>query len=377
MQILIAPNAFKNSLPAQKVAEKIKQGLWQSSLPCECVLLPIGDGGDGTGDLLMQYFHCEKIVCEVFNPIGKKMDSYFGITPDRTTAIIELANASGLRLLQPSEYNPLHANTSGSGMLVKKAMQIGVKKIILCIGGSATVDGGTSILRELGIWFKDIHGNNIYDLPYGLLHLDRIDLTTLDPLLAETEIIIICDVTNPLLGANGAAAVFGAQKGATKEDIQLLETCLNQLATIVYKETRIQINDLPFSGAAGGVAAGLCAFSKAIAVNGIDYFLQLISFENAVKKADIIITGEGRLDRQTLLGKGPFGVAKLAKQYHKKIIAFAGEIADNLELEKHFDELVCINPENIPLQAAIANTAENLAGSAKELGERLFQNLYK
>jgi len=248
-----------------------------------------------------------------------------------------------------------------------------VIKIILCIGGSATVDGGTGILNALGIKFFDAERNELNDLPASLPSLAEIDITGLDKRIANTEIIILCDVENPLLGTNGAAAVFGPQKGASGKDVELLEAGLTKFRDVVLNKTGNDMAVIKHGGAAGGVAASLHTFLNARLVNGINYFLEATGFEKELKKADMVITGEGSIDKQTLQGKGPFGVAKRAKELSLPVIAFAGRvaIAPDQSSRQYFDRLIPINENMDDMELAMKNTYMNLEKAAERLGDLL------
>ena len=314
MHILIAPNAFKNSLDAAKVAEAINNGLHKSKLSCTTTCFPVADGGDGTAGLLIDHLDGQLIHAIVNDPLKRKISSSFGWIEKDKTAIIELAAASGLRLLKADEYDPLITTTQGTGELIIEALNKNATKIILCIGGSATVDGGTGILNALGIKFFDAERNELDDLPASLSSLAEIDITGLDKRIANTEIIILCDVENPLLGPNGAAAVFGPQKGASAKDVELLEAGLTKFRDVVLNKTGKDMAVIKHGGAAGGVAASLHTFLNARLVNGIDYFLEATGFEKELKKADIVITGEGSIDEQTLAGQRPIWSSKKSKR---------------------------------------------------------------
>ena len=243
----------------------------------------------------------------------------------------------------------------------------------MCIGGSATVDGGTGILTALGIRFFDAAGTELHDLPASLSSLAEIDIKGLDKRIANTEMIVLCDVENPLLGSNGAAAVFGPQKGASAKNVELLEAGLTKFRDVVLHKTGKDMAIIKHGGAAGGVAASLHTFLNARLVNGIDYFLEATGFEKELKKADVVITGEGSIDEQTFHGKCPFGVAKKAKEFTLPVIAFAGRvnIAANQSSQQYFDRLISINENTDDLEAAMKNTYVNLEKAAKRLGDLL------
>ncbi|MBL7738818.1 MAG: glycerate kinase [Chitinophagaceae bacterium] len=376
MHILIAPNAFKNSLDAVKVAKAIEEGFQQSRLSCTTHCFPVGDGGDGTGELIVQHCNGKVTNAEVHDPLHRTMIASFGLIEKDSTAVIEMADASGLRLLQTHELNPLRASSYGTGELMRHALDKGISRIILCIGGSATVDGATGILSALGFCFLDKDGKELQDMPESLAKLDRIESSGVDKRMMHTELIVLCDVANPLLGEEGAAAIFGPQKGASPDKVKKLETSLSVLRDVVFKQTGRDMAIIKHGGAAGGTAAGLWAVLNARLVNGIDHFLSLTGFDQALEKADLVVTAEGSIDIQTLQGKGPFGVAQRAKQKGIPVIGLAGKIPGTIpaELKKYFDELICINKQPVSLDAAIKNTRLNLISTARELGDKLAEN---
>jgi glycerate kinase len=373
MHILIAPNAFKNSLAAGKVAEAIGNGLRRSKLSCTITSFPVADGGDGTAALLVEHLQGRWIPSMVHDPLGKKISSSYGLANNDQLAIIELADASGLRLLTKEEYDPLRATTFGTGELISHALDKKVDQIILCIGGSATVDGGAGILHALGVKFFDEKGKELDGSPASLLTLSVIDTTQLDRRLQNIKLDILCDVENFLLGPAGAPAVFGPQKGATPESVKLLDTSLAKFRDIALLKTGKDMGTIKHGGASGGVAAGLYAFLNASLVNGIDHFLQVTGFEKELAKAHIVITGEGSIDAQTLQGKGPFGVAKKAKEHAVTVIGMAGKITTDKELQLYFDKLISINEQEQAENAEdlIKNTFINLERTAMNLGNLL------
>ncbi|HET6254514.1 MAG TPA: glycerate kinase [Puia sp.] len=394
MHILIAPNAFKNSLTAGEAAAAIQRGLTRSRLTASTECFPVADGGDGTGDLLIQRLRGQRISAQAHDPLGRPIAAEFGLLPSHT-AIIEMATASGIRLLNRAELNPLHATSAGTGDLIRAALDhldratdhlipAGLdhharatpnhpaRRIIIGMGGSATVDGGTGILRALGASFLNTHGQPLDDLPAQLPDLDSIDLSDLDPRLAATELIVLCDVTNPLTGPQGAATVFGPQKGASPAAILQLESGLQKFAQIILRQTGIDLASLPRTGTAGGAAAGLHGLLQARLVSGIDYFLKLTNFESALDDANYVITGEGGIDQSTLRGKAPFGVATHAKARGIPVIALTGRMPRNpAPLRPYFDEIICINPQPLPLREALALTAANLERAAQDWADRL------
>ena len=373
MHIVIAPNAFKGSLTAEEAAGCIAEGIRQSQLDCSLSLIPIADGGDGTALLIAKEMNSEAISVPVPDPLGRLVNASFGWVADTKTAIIEMSDASGIKLLKKEELNPLIANTKGTGELILAALDHGAQKIIIGVGGSATVDGASGLLSALGVDFKDEHGENIAKLPEGLVQLKSIELSGLDKRLRQCEITVLCDVKNTLLGNNGAAAVFGPQKGANENDVMLLEKCLEQLNLVAEKALKVSMASMTYGGAAGGVAAGLAVFLGADLVSGIEFFLDVVNFDVVLQEADIVITAEGSLDTQTLEGKGPYGVALRAKNKNIPVIGLSGQVSlhtDDL-IHNYFDVLLPIGHSPCSIEEAIINTKADLIRTSRELGNLL------
>lgn len=370
-RVLIAPNAFKHSLNAEAVALAIQKGLQQSQLDCVCNCFPVGDGGDGTGNLLVKKYDGETVWVPVQDPLGRTISASYGLVNNGETAIVEMASASGIRLIKSHELNPLQATSFGTGSLIKHALDQGAKKIVLAVGGSATVDGGMGILQALGVRFTDAAGQPI-TTTNDLIHLANIDCSTLDQRIFSA-FTILCDVENTLLGEQGAAAVFGPQKGATPDAVQRLDTGLAMFAKIALEQTGFDMVACKHGGAAGGVAAGLYAFFKAQLVNGIDFFLDFTGFEQALNQTDLVITGEGSIDEQTLQGKGPYGVAYRARQKNLPVIGLAGSVPLelNVHLNLYFDLLLSISNGPADLSTALGHTEQNLIRTAHQLGNFL------
>lgn len=371
--MVIAPNAFKGSLPAEKVADCIAKGIRQSGLVCSLKLIPVADGGDGTARLIAKEMNSKAVSVPVPDPLGRLVNASFGWVEDTRTAIIEMSDASGIKLLKKEELNPLIANTKGTGELILAALDQGAQKIIIGVGGSATVDGASGLLRALGVDFKDENGKKIENLPEGLSKLKSIDIVGLDKRLKSCAITVMCDVKNTLLGENGSAVIFGPQKGATEKDVRHLEKCLERLNQVAEATLNVSMSSMTYGGAAGGVAAGLAAFLGAELVSGIEFFLDVVNFDEALKDTDIVITAEGSLDLQTLEGKGPFGVARRAKNKKIPVIGLAGQIAlhtDN-KLRSYFDVILPIGHAPCSIEGAIANTRADLIRTSSELGNLL------
>lgn len=372
MNILIAPNAFKGSLSAVDAAACIARGLARSGLDCTIDQMPIADGGDDTLAVLMAAGG-QAHQAMVEGPLGEPVQATWGMLPDGQTAVVEMARASGLKLLRPAERDPLRASTFGTGQVIAAAVEAGARRIIVGVGGSATVDGGAGCVQALGVHLLDTQGNEV---PRGGGALDRvrwIDTGGLLPALKGVSVKVACDVTNPTLGPNGAAAVFGPQKGATSEQVALLENNLRHFFTLTAQQIGVDVRDLPRGGAAGALSAGLAAFLGAELCSGIDLVLDALDAERRLDGVSLVITGEGRLDVQTLGGKGPVGVAHLARAHGIPVIALAGSVGDD-EAALHtagFDAILSIVPGVISLEEAMARAADLLERAGERVGRLL------
>ncbi|MBD1433315.1 glycerate kinase [Sphingobacterium sp. DN00404] len=374
LHLLIAPNAFKHSLDARQVAEALHEGFSQSSLDCRITIFPIGDGGDGTCKLLHEKLAGKLVKITVTGPLGTRVEASYSLVDGGKTAIIEMADASGIRLVKTDERNPLYANSKGTGELILHALDHHkVDQIILGMGGSATVDGGCGMLHALGVRFLDKKGQELDPIPEQLRYLKRIDTSGLNKRILDSDIKILCDVENCLLGEEGAAHVFGPQKGASLEQVKILDNFLHRLSDIVLQTTGKNMANIVSGGTAGGAAAGMYALANAQLVSGIAYFLQKTGFEEVIKMADWLITGEGSLDEQTLLGKAPAGVALFAKQYGIPSVGIAGSVPlePSSALLDMFDVLLPISHQAMPLAEALANTEQNLRRTAEAFGNIL------
>jgi glycerate kinase len=321
-KIIIAPDSFKNSIDAFSISEIISQEL-KKYIDCEVEILPIGDGGDGTAAVIAKALNAKKIDLTSYDPLKRGILSPVWFLDDK--AIVEMADVSGLRLLKNDEKDPVLASSGGLGLLINKVVDKGLQHIILCIGGSATIDMGVGALKELGIKFLDSKGHEISEINVtDFKRIERIDVSSTD-YLKDVRIDILCDVENPLLGENGAIRVYGSQKGVLSENIEELIENHTHLASIIEKVTGINIAGMKYSGAAGGISASFHALLGANLYKGADYILDLLDFDRKIKDCDILITGEGRMDSQTNFGKAPFMVAERARKYCKKIIAINGQ----------------------------------------------------
>lgn len=363
MKFILAPDSFKESMSAKKACLAMEKGIKSIFPHAECVIVPMADGGEGTVDSLVSLSNGEIIHTEVIGPAGEKVTARYGLIGEKQTAVIEMAAASGLELLSPKERNPLQTTTYGTGQLIKHALDKGAKRFLIGIGGSATNDGGAGMLQALGVSFKDENGQ---ELPFGggaLERLHSIDISGLDERLQTVEINVACDVNNPLIGENGASAIFGPQKGATPEMVKILDRNLTHYADLVHKHLGKDITYTAGAGAAGGLGAGLLAFLNAELKKGIDLVIEYTGLEELIKGADYVFTGEGSIDGQTLFGKTPYGVAAIAKKYSVPVIAFAGRIGEGTEalFDNGFNAIIGINKGVTSLEEALEKGEENMA----------------
>lgn len=324
MKIVIAPQAFKGSLHAADVAEAIARGIRQVFPDAQLVLVPIADGGEGTVQALVRSTGGTFQQSRVMGPLGEPVAARWGILGDKRTAVIEMAAASGLPLILREERNPLLTTTYGTGELVSQALNRGIGKLIMGIGGSATNDGGVGMAQALGVRFLDAEGRELPLGAAGLSRLAQIDLSGLDPRVRDIEVEVASDVNNPLCGPNGAASVYGPQKGATPEMVRELDDALAHYADILKRDLGIDIKDMPGAGAAGGLGAGLVAFLHATLHPGVDIVFQALGIDRVLAGADLVITGEGRMDSQDIYGKAPIALAQLAKRRGIPTIAIVG-----------------------------------------------------
>ncbi|MDT2048393.1 glycerate kinase [Bacillus sp. 1780r2a1] len=369
MKIVIAPDSFKESLSALEVAEAVEKGFKQVLPQANYVKIPMADGGEGTVQSLVDATDGEIILKKVTGPLGEPVEAFFGILGTKKTAVIEMAAASGLHLVPPANRNPLMTTTKGTGELISAALDYGVNHIIIGIGGSATNDGGAGMAKALGAQLLDAEGNEILDGGGALGNLAFINLATLDSRLQHVKIEVACDVDNPLTGERGASAIFGPQKGATPEMVALLDQNLRHYAAVLERDLGQKIDDVPGAGAAGGLGAGLLAFLQAELKRGVDIVIEATSLLEAVRDADVVITGEGKIDGQTIYGKTPIGVAKAAKKYGVPVIGIAGNVgADSQVVYEHgIDALFSIVPGVTTLENAFANASEYVERAAKNV----------
>ncbi|MEE9551544.1 MAG: glycerate kinase, partial [Gammaproteobacteria bacterium] len=331
MKIVLAPDSFKGNLTSLQVATALEKGIRRVLPNARCIKIPMADGGEGTVQSLVDATGGKFIRKKVTGPVGKKVSARYGMLADGETAVIEMAEASGLPYVKGRDKNPMRTTTFGTGELIIDALNKGAKKIIIGIGGSATTDAGIGMAQALGIKFLDKNKNLIKEYGAGgmLEKIANIDMNDLDPRIKKTKITVACDVDNPLCGKKGAAHVFGPQKGATPAMVKKLDANLRHIGNLIKKDLRKDIRTIKGAGAAGGLGAGLLAFTGAKLKSGIDIVVEATEISKHIKGADLVITGEGRIDSQTAFGKTPAGVAKAAKKYKVPTIAIGGGITDD------------------------------------------------
>ena len=373
MKIVIAPDSFKESLTALEVANAIERGFKRIFPNAEYVKLPMADGGEGTVQSLVDATQGRLIEAEVTAPLGNQVKSFFGLSGDGKTAIIEMAAASGLHLVPMDERNPCQTTSFGTGELIKQALDLGVQHIILGIGGSATNDGGAGMLQALGLRLLDKNGQSIGFGGTALSNLAEIQLADLDPRLQHVQIEVACDVNNPLCGERGASAIFGPQKGATPEMVKELDAALAHFAEIADRDCGKQIKEQSGAGAAGGMGGGLLLLPNVQLKAGVQIVLDNLKFAEQVKDADLVITGEGRMDAQSILGKTPIGVARTAKQFNRPVIAIAGCLREDYEVvyEHGIDAVFPIIRNLGDLPTILKQGEQNLISTAQNVARLL------
>lgn len=366
---LCAPDSFKESLTAMEAARAMAQGIENADHDAEVRCLPMADGGEGTARALVDATGGSMRAVPVHDPLGRPVEGHFGLLADGTTAVVETAEASGLALLEAKERNPLIASSYGTGELMLAAVRSGAKRIIVGLGGSATNDAGAGLLQALGVRLLDKNGNDLAHGGAALANLTTIDISTMDPALKNVVITAACDVTNPLTGPTGASAVFGPQKGASKDDVATLDAALAHFAQVIDSQLGVAVNDVPGAGAAGGIGAALKGFLNAEFRPGIAIVIEQSGLDAAAQWADVVFTGEGSIDFQTKFGKTPAGVAETAKRHGKPVIAVAGHIGTGID-ELHevgIDAVFGIAPGAASLSELLADAAANVTRTTEQI----------
>jgi len=373
VKIVIAPDSFKGSLSAKEVADNIEKGIRKIYQDAEIVKVPLADGGEGTVEALVDATGGRIVKLFVTGPLGEKVEGFYGILGDGKTAVIEMAAASGLPLVTADKRNPMITTTYGTGELIKSALDRGCRDFIIGIGGSATNDGGAGMLQALGVKLLDEMGK---ELPRGggsLIKLNKIDISCIDERLKNSRFIVACDVDNPLCGPNGASYVYGPQKGATKEMVEKLDEALKHYGNMIRKYLKKDVMNIKGAGAAGGLGAGLMAFFNAELKPGVDIVIEKTRLREIIKDADFVIIGEGKIDSQTVYGKTPSGVAKLAKEFDIPVIAIAGCVSDDAQVNHEYGIDAMFSIVNYPIDIEDALKKEKAGLFLQKNGEEIFR----
>ncbi|MCS0632064.1 glycerate kinase [Telluria mixta] len=371
MKIVIAPDSFKESLTALQVADAIEAGMRDVWPDARYVKVPMADGGEGTVQALTDATGGRRVEVRVTGPLGQTVDAFYGVSGD--LAVIEMAAASGLEGVPPDLRDPRTATSRGTGELIRAALDAGARRFILGVGGSATNDGGAGMLQALGVRLLDADGRDLGPGGADLARLDRIDASRLDPRVREAEFRIACDVDNPLTGPRGASAVFGPQKGATPAMVAQLDAALAHYAEVIARDLDQDIAQRPGAGAGGGIAAAMVVFLKGQLKPGVEIVTEAVGLDAAVRDADLVVTGEGRIDGQTVHGKTPMGVAHVARRHGKPVVAIGGSLAVDADaVYAHgIEVVVAAVARPCSVAEALAAGADNLRRAARNLAAAL------
>ncbi len=374
MKIVVAPDSFKESLTAKEASEIIEEGIKKVFPQAKVIRIPLADGGEGTVEAMVEARGGKIVLQEVVSPLGEKIKGRFGILDDGFTAVIEMAQASGLSLVPHSRRNPLLTTTYGTGELIRASLDRGCQRIIVGVGGSATVDGGAGMAQALGAKLLNRAGKQIAFGGGNLGETVSIDMSSFDSRIKDSEVLVASDVDNPLCGPEGAARVYGPQKGATPEMVKILEKNLAHFAVMIKKYLNKEVKDIPGAGAAGGLGAGLIAFLGAELRSGIKLMIEASRLEERIKGADLVISGEGRIDEQTAYGKAPLGVAEIAEKEKVPVIIIGGEIRGDVKAlyERGVDAVVSCVDRILPLAEAVKEARQTLR-QATERAMRLIK----
>lgn len=373
MKVVIAPDSFKESLSALEVANAVEEGFRNFFPDADYVKVPMADGGEGLVHSIVNVVGGQVVNHTVTGPLGDKVEGFFGLIHDGKTAVIEMAAASGLHLLSPERRNPLQTTTFGVGELLLAALEYNVETIILGLGGSSTNDGGAGMVQALGGRLLDVNGCDIGFGGGALADLHSINIKGFDVRLSEVRFEVACDVENPLLGETGASAVFGPQKGATPEMLSVLDRNLRHFARVIERDLGKSVCEIPGAGAAGGLGAGLLAFLPCQLRNGIQIVMEATGLEDHIRDASLVITGEGKIDSQTIYGKTPIGVAATAKKHNVKVIALAGSLGPGYEsvYQHGIDTVFSIVPGVCTLADALKNARQNIISTSRNIAHLL------
>jgi glycerate kinase len=369
MKVLIAPQSYKGSISAIKVAEAIKEGALNIFPDIESLIIPVADGGDGTLETLVESTSGTIHNSNATGPLGNSIPVIWGTLGDNKTAIIEMARISGLALVSQNERNPYYTTSYGLGEIIKEALDLDYRKFIIGIGGSATNDGGAGMAQALGAKLTDKNKKSIDLGGLALNEITKIDISGIDPRIHESEILVACDVNNPLCGPNGASFVYGPQKGASPEMVKTLDDALYHFGSQLISDTGINIMEIAGSGAAGGIGGGMVGFLNAKLKPGVEIVLDTLDFDKSLKNVDLVITGEGQIDFQTVFSKAPIGVAKHAKKYNIPVIAICGSLGKNYQdVHSHgIDAVIPITPKPMDLKEASDNAYELIKNTSEQI----------
>jgi glycerate kinase len=373
MKIVIAPDSFKESLTAMAVANEIEAGFREIFPDAEYLKLPVADGGEGTVQAMIDASGGRLVALQVTGPLGEPVSAFYGLMGDGQTAVIEMAAASGLELVAPSQRNPLRTTSYGTGELIRSALDAGARRFVLGIGGSATNDGGAGMLQALGGRLIDASGADLVHGGGALNMLDHIDLSGLDARIKESVFDVACDVSNPLVGPQGASAIFGPQKGATPEMVARLDDNLRHYADVIERDLGRQVAEMPGAGAGGGIGAGMMVFLGGSLRPGSEIVTAAVGLDAAVADADLVITGEGRIDGQTIHGKTPVGVARVAQRHGKPVIGIAGSLAPGAAAvhEHGINAVFAAVSRPCTVEEALAAAAVNVRNAARNIAATL------
>jgi len=377
MKIIIAPDSFKGSLTAKEAAASIAEGFADVFPVAEIVQLPIADGGEGTTEILVAATSGKLNSTKVVGPLGDTVNAVWGVFGESETGVVEIASACGLDMLEPEARNPMLASSFGLGELILAGLNQGVRHFIVGLGGSACNDGGAGMMQALGVKFFDASGEELEKGGGNLHKLSWIDINNLDVRLQQVSFEVACDVDNPLIGEWGASAVFGPQKGANPQMAAELDANLEHYANIIHKAIGKDVSSTPGAGAAGGLGAAFLTFFNAELKSGIDIVLDALKFESHLESADLLITGEGRIDSQSLHGKAPIGIAKRAKQHQCTVFVIAGSVGGDVGLIKAqgIDAVYSVVSEMVTLDEALTQPAKHLARVSRKVAKDCLQKI--
>jgi glycerate kinase len=378
VKIVVAPDSFKGSLTALEVSDAIEKGIREVFPEAEIIKIPMADGGDGTVECLVNATGGEILREKVIGPLRNEILAHYGILGDKKTAVIEMAAASGLTLVPENKRDPLITTTYGTGQLIKAALNQGCRKMIIGIGGSATNDGGAGMVQALGVKLLDREEKEVGFGGGELKKIVKIDISCMDNRLSDIKILVASDVNNPLCGPQGASRIYGPQKGATPEIIEELDKSLSYFAELIKRDLNKDVKDIPGAGAAGGLGASLMAFLNAELRPGIEIMIEAVKLEQAIKDADLVITGEGKIDSQTIYGKAPIGVAKIAKKYNIPVIAVAAIISNDADIVHQYgiDNLIKVSEPPMSLTEPKSKKVRLIKKSIKYFLEKKTENFH-